>query len=109
MRSSAARAAAIVVTVLSGLLTLLGCLSCLPFLAPTAPCPNDTVDSFQQARLVLFLLSVVMLLTAGLSIALAWGGRWSRVRSPWPWLAASVFTMVVSASLTVPIDRMSSC
>ncbi|WBC13668.1 hypothetical protein O7600_21390 [Micromonospora sp. WMMA1998] len=109
MRSRAATTAATVVTLLSGLLTLLGCLSCLPFLAPTEPCPNDTADSFQQARIVLFLLSVVMLLAAALSVALAWGGRWSHFPNPWPWLAVSVLTMVLSASMTIPIDRLSSC
>lgn len=109
MRSRVATTVAVVVTVVSGLLALLGCLGFLPFLAPTEPCPNDSADSFQHARVLLFLLSVVMLLAALLSITLAWGGKWSYVRNPWPWLAVSVLSMAVSAGMIVPIDRMGSC
>ncbi|MEV0004695.1 hypothetical protein AB0H28_20775 [Micromonospora sp. NPDC050980] len=109
MRSRVATTAAVVITVPSGLLALLGCLGFLPFLAPTEPCPNESADSFRQAMILLFLLSMVMLLAALLSIALAWAGRWTQVRNPWPWLALSVLPMAVSAGMIVPIDRLGSC
>ncbi|MFI5835487.1 hypothetical protein ACIA5A_17605 [Micromonospora sp. NPDC051300] len=109
MRSRTARAATVLVTVLSALLVLFACAGFLPFAAPTAPCPNESADHFQQARILTFWLLVAMLLAAVLSLALALTGGSGRSRNPWPWLAASVLAMAVSASLIMPVDRVGSC
>lgn len=109
MRSRADVVTARLLTVLLALTTLLGCLYSLVAFAPSEPCPDDSIASFQQALLARILLSALMALTALLSIAVTWWGVSSRRRRPWPWLAVSLLGLVFSAALVVPIERVSSC
>ncbi|MGW0432170.1 hypothetical protein ACWDV4_06440 [Micromonospora sp. NPDC003197] len=109
MRSPAAVLAATILTVLLGLVALLGCLLTLVTFAPSAPCPNDTIDSLQQEMTTRAVLSALMTLTAILSLAVAWWGISGHSRNPWPWLAASTLGLVIAVVLVVPIDRASTC
>ncbi|MFB9543114.1 hypothetical protein [Micromonospora sagamiensis] len=109
MRSRAAVVTATLLSVLLGLAVLLGCLFSLVTFVPSAPCPNDTIDSFRRAMTIRTLLSALMTVTALLSIAVARWGVSRHRRNPWPWLAASMLGLVIAAALVVPIDRLGSC
>jgi hypothetical protein len=109
MRSRAAVAAATFLTVLLALPMLLGCLLSLVAFAPSEPCPGDSGDSLRWALLARILLGALMVLTAALSIAVAWWGVSSRRTRPWPWLAVSLLGLLFAAALPVPLGWVSSC
>lgn len=78
------------------------------YAVPTEPCPHESIDHFRLSMLARFLLSALMVMTAFVSIPVAWWGLRPGARS-WPWLAASALGLVLSAVLVIPIDWVSSC
>ncbi|WP_146605613.1 hypothetical protein [Micromonospora craterilacus] len=88
---------------------LLGCWFGLVSVMPSEPCPGDPADWERWWLPIAILLCALMILTAVLSIAVAWLGVSNPRRSAWPFLVVSLLGLAFSASLMILIDRVTSC